>query len=531
MLASVGVAVTGSPAGAAGVWVAATLPTDGLTPAAGVPPVVHPGGVACVSATSCVAVGYYAGTGNSTDGLIEMGTLAGGTWSWVATAAPTSGLSPPPSSPTGVTLSTVSCGSPTTCIAVGSYYDTSSLLAAGLIETGTLVGGTWTWVASPVPTSGLSPPLVDHGAVQLLGVSCPSAISCVAVGSYENSKNSDNFEFSTEGLIETGTLSAGGWTWVPATAPISEVSPPSDAFRQVALESVSCPTPAACVAVGEYYDSAGNADGLIETGTLSAGAWTWVDVTAPDSGLTPPVSPALVELRDLSCASVTLCVAVGSYDRTTGDNGLVETGTQSGDVWTWTPANAPSTGLSLSCGSATACTALGTPGPGEIASGALSAGAQTWAVASASTGSLDPTAATSPDVSLLGVACRPVTACVAVGNYTDSSGGIDGLTETLSAGPAPGPPGYDLVGSDGGVFVFPTSQSSGFFGSLPGLGVHVTNIVGVVPTGNFDGYDLVGSDGGVFVFPVGQSGGFYGSLPGIGVERQQRGRYRTHQRR
>ena len=33
--------------------------------------------------------------------------------------------------------------------------------------------------------------------------------------------------------------------------------------------------------------------------------------------------------------------------------------------------------------------------------------------------------------------------------------------------------GYDLVGQDGGVFVFPTNQSGGFYGSLPGLGVHV----------------------------------------------------------
>ncbi len=78
--------------------------------------------------------------------------------------------------------------------------------------------------------------------------------------------------------------------------------------------------------------------------------------------------------------------------------------------------------------------------------------------------------------------------------------------------------GYDLAGSDGGVFVFPVGQASGFFGSLPGLGVKVNNIVGIVPTNNFSGYDLVGSDGGVFVFPVGQSSGFFGSLPGLGVK-------------
>jgi len=77
--------------------------------------------------------------------------------------------------------------------------------------------------------------------------------------------------------------------------------------------------------------------------------------------------------------------------------------------------------------------------------------------------------------------------------------------------------GYNLVGSDGGVFVFPVGQSSGFFGSLPALGVHVNNVVGIVPTNNFQGYDLVGSDGGVFVFPVGQSAGFFGSLPSMNV--------------
>ena|SRR5271166_3839927 len=74
--------------------------------------------------------------------------------------------------------------------------------------------------------------------------------------------------------------------------------------------------------------------------------------------------------------------------------------------------------------------------------------------------------------------------------------------------------GYDLAGSDGGVFVFPTGQSAGFFGSLPGLGVKVNDVVGIVPTNNFTGYNLVGSDGGVFVFG---NAPFLGSLPGIGV--------------
>jgi hypothetical protein len=81
--------------------------------------------------------------------------------------------------------------------------------------------------------------------------------------------------------------------------------------------------------------------------------------------------------------------------------------------------------------------------------------------------------------------------------------------------PPPGPPnsassnGYDLVGSDGGVFVF----KGGFYGSLPGLGIHVNNITGIVTTAADNGYFLVGSDGGVFAFHA----HFANSLPGLGV--------------
>ena len=74
--------------------------------------------------------------------------------------------------------------------------------------------------------------------------------------------------------------------------------------------------------------------------------------------------------------------------------------------------------------------------------------------------------------------------------------------------------GYDLVGSDGGVFVFGGGFfQQGFYGSLPGLGIHVGNITGIVPTTADTGYFLVGSDGGVFAF----NAAFANSLPGIGV--------------
>jgi hypothetical protein len=78
-------------------------------------------------------------------------------------------------------------------------------------------------------------------------------------------------------------------------------------------------------------------------------------------------------------------------------------------------------------------------------------------------------------------------------------------------------PGYDLVGADGGVFVFnPPKVTGGFFGSLPGLTppVRVDDVVGMVPTVNDQGYFLVGADGGVFSFG---NAPFLGSLPGLAI--------------
>ena len=68
-----------------------------------------------------------------------------------------------------------------------------------------------------------------------------------------------------------------------------------------------------------------------------------------------------------------------------------------------------------------------------------------------------------------------------------------------------------MVGYDGGVFAF---GDAGFSGSLPGLGVHVADIVGVVAHRDGQGYWMVGTDGGVFAFG---DAGFVGSLPALGI--------------
>ncbi|MGH9115837.1 MAG: hypothetical protein ACRDWW_08415, partial [Acidimicrobiales bacterium] len=85
--------------------------------------------------------------------------------------------------------------------------------------------------------------------------------------------------------------------------------------------------------------------------------------------------------------------------------------------------------------------------------------------------------------------------------------------------PTPNGGGYWLVGADGGVFSFGNAT---FYGSLPGLGVTPAQpVVGIASafTGAGSshapaGYWLVARDGGVFAFGA----PFDGSLPGLGVE-------------
>jgi hypothetical protein len=137
-----------------------------------------------------------------------------------------------------------------------------------------------------------------------------------------------------------------------------------------------------------------------------------------------------------------------------------------------------------------------------------------------------------------------------VANNANGSGGSSASnTATVPAGPAAGS-GYWTVGGDGGVFSFGptfygstgnlklnqpvfaiTSTSDGkgywfvakdggvfsygdavFHGSVPALGVHVTNIVGMAADTATGGYWLVGSDGGVYAF----NAPFEGSVPALG---------------
>ena len=67
---------------------------------------------------------------------------------------------------------------------------------------------------------------------------------------------------------------------------------------------------------------------------------------------------------------------------------------------------------------------------------------------------------------------------------------------------------WQFTAADGGVYAFGTVP---FLGSLPALGTHVDDIVGIASTPNGGGYWEVASDGGLFAFG---NAGFVGSMGG-----------------
>ena len=227
--------------------------------------------VACVSATSCVAVGVLR---SENDALIE--SLTGSTW--VATALP------PPGHEPRVSLSSVSCPSATSCVAVGAYWGANPGFSRPLAATLSARG--WNTTKLAVPPGARSD--IAFTAPMLQSVSCVTAGSCAAVGFYPTS-----FDAAAP-LVET--LSGSSWR---ATTP-----PVTTGGNWTLLWGVSCRSDTSCIAVGED-------DGAPLTEGWSGQTWTpaAVPLAAGDTG---------ASLQAVSCTAVASCTAVGGGIGVTG---------------------------------------------------------------------------------------------------------------------------------------------------------------------------------------------------------------------
>jgi hypothetical protein len=463
-------------------------------------------GVSCPTTTFCVAVGHAKNASDIDQTLIQ--TYDGSNWSIVP--------SPNTSTLLDNDLAEVSCTSTTSCIAVGTAMSPTHF-AQTLVEK--FDGVNWSIMSSP-NTSPTQPQFLN-------GLTCQSATLCVAVGAYE----------IVPGLTQTLVLTYNGTNWAITPSPNS-----SDTEVNI-LGTVSCASATNCVAVGTFFGATAGRT-LIETydGT------SWVITPSPNTSDTEANT-----LNGVSCVSPTACEAVGNFaDSDFTLHTLVET--FDGTSWAITPS--PNTSdtqdnslLSVSCTSSTSCVAAGNTGKPAPVQQTLLEGL------SGTTWSIIPSPNTSPSLenSLSDVTCPDSTKCVAVGS---SNTGNDIPQTLALVGTVPPPPtsGYWITASDGGIFSFgnagffgsmgglalnkpvvgmaATSDSkgywlvasdggifsfgdAGFFGSKGGMALNKP-VVGMAPTPDGNGYWLVASDGGVFSFG---DAGFYGSKGGTALNK------------
>ncbi|MGA9315558.1 MAG: hypothetical protein WBV77_13140 [Solirubrobacteraceae bacterium] len=238
--------------------------------------------VSCPVTGMCVAVGEayrWVGSDVHTNPLID--TLSDGHWTVIEAPLP-----PTASTTVFITsLNSVSCASPTSCVAVGSYQDRNGDYEA-LVET--LSGTQWVASEAPLPGNAFVPVgNVAEVAAELYAVSCRAPGECFAVGDYASS------ESETSAFVD----SLNGSTWSVASLPI-----PAEPAGSSYLADITCPNSSYCVAVGAFAGYRG----LISEWNGS----DWSSGEAPES--TRNNSEYRTDLDNVACASSTHCVATAT---------------------------------------------------------------------------------------------------------------------------------------------------------------------------------------------------------------------------
>jgi hypothetical protein len=267
-----------------------------------------PPGLASLSGVSCPVKTTCSAVGSTTAGQATVVTTTNGGANWTLENLPADLQS----------LDGISCPSTTTCVAGGTIppggscapFPSCPSIPFTMVTTNK--GVTWTTASESVGP--------DQGG-SFLGVSCPTASECVAVGGAGLIRDDEGI---SEGILLSGTctlvLGCGGLNYVTSTTE---------------FEGVSCRSASACMAVG---------GGQVAT----AGPTGWTTQTAP-----------IEEVDGVSCSSTSECMAVGGL-AVEGPGAVVDTADGGAS---WATVFALPYGVdglaAVSCPTTSVCTAAG----------------------------------------------------------------------------------------------------------------------------------------------------------------------------
>jgi hypothetical protein len=319
--------------------------------------------VSCSSNNACTAVGPYTDAYSRAVALAER-------WNGIAWSVQAAADGPGRTDDQGGSLRGVDCTSPRSCTAVGSFSFTPNRITIQEVLAEHWNGARWAVQPTPAQVTG------NPGAavMNLNALSCPSADSCIAVGTTTVDGNTQ--------LALSERWNGSRWVLEPTPSPPTESAVSGMGTR---LEGVSCPSPRACTAVGYFED--GNHNDYAVADHWNGAKWTIQRM--------PELSGAT--LNAVACPSNTKCIAVGTLTHDAGDAHHTLAERWNGSRWSALAATGSGQLTSLSCRSSRSCIAVG------------GTTAETW----------DGTRWTSLSVPagsyLRGVSCAPDGGCVLIG--------------------------------------------------------------------------------------------------------------------
>jgi hypothetical protein len=359
-------------------------------------------------------------------------------------------------------LGGVSCLSATSCTAVGSYYQHGIQTVSAEVWNGTA----WKVQATP---------LGDSNTSGFAGVSCPAALDCAAVGWYQNAVSNaettlvDVYSLSWQdlGVPQLNGVAASWYdsiscataSWCAAAGTFLTPSASVQAMVQICcgvgedflstvplsfseFNGISCAVAGTCMAVGETSSG----DGALPL----AEEVQFATASQPATPLPPGATNA--DFNGVSCSTESDCVAVGWYTKTMNGTEFPFAEVWNGTSWSVsdppTPSGSGGNLNGVSC-NATSCTAVGSYQNASHATEALAdtLTGSTW------TDQTPPVPAGGSDGGLSGVSCPKSSACVGVGSYYTGSTFVadadkwNGTTWKSQVPPAPAGSSQDWLGS------------------------------------------------------------------------------------
>jgi IPT/TIG domain len=449
---------------------------------AGVPNVVQENQAAISGTTASVTLPNAVSAGDALVALIGTNASAGSGSGFEATGvsgggvtwASDSGFKQASNGTADIWAGFASSGGSQTVTATLPGSVTGQMVVAEISGIGATDGGNGTSGSSTSPTA---PSISPHTGDFLVGLVTTNPSSLVQ----HPQPNWSTFSLaaSTYGTEWQSDVPSGSETPQWNTSPSGNWIAVQAAFKAaVVTPSVSSVSP----------NSGSTAGGNAVTITGSS----FIGVTAVSFGGTAATGFTVNSTTSITATAPASSVRTADVTVTAGGN---TSATNSGDHYSYVPVAQPVvSGVSPAFGSGKGGATVTVTGSSLLNASGIAFGTRAGTIKSINGGGTSLVASTPPGTGTVDVT-------VTTSGGTSATSAADRYTYQ----------GYWMVGSDGGVFAF---GDAGFVGSLPGIGVHVNDIVGVVPTKDSGGYWMVGRDGGVFAFG---DAGFVGSLPGLGV--------------